>query len=82
MATRWREDALFSLNTAIDALDLARVSSITPTKAAFDSARVFLATIRVRSFRSMLVNCWMMHTGLNGQRSGIHRTGATPRWRS
>ena len=44
-----REDTLSSLNTAIDAINLAKdVSTIPPAKAAFDSASVFLATIRVR----------------------------------
>lgn len=36
-----------SLNAAIDALDLAKVSTIASAKAAFDSASVLLTMIRV-----------------------------------
>ena len=44
-----REDTLPSLNTAIDAISLAKdVSTIPPAKAAFDSASVLITTIRVR----------------------------------
>jgi len=41
------DSTLSSLNEAIDALNLAEVSSITPAKAAFGSARVLLTEIRV-----------------------------------
>jgi len=43
-----QDDALFSLNVAIDALNLTKeVSSITPVKVAFGSAHVLLTEIRV-----------------------------------
>ena len=62
-----QDDALSSLNVAIDDLDLAKsVSTITPAKAAFDSTSVLLSTIRV-GLPSMLVDCWLMYTGLDDQ---------------
>jgi hypothetical protein len=43
-----QDDALSSLNVAIDALNLAKeASTITPAKAAFGSTSVLLTTIRV-----------------------------------
>jgi hypothetical protein len=46
-----RENALSSLNVAIDALNLVReVSSITPVKAVFGSAGIIVTMIRVNFF--------------------------------
>jgi len=42
-----RDDALSSLNEAIDALNLTEVPNIAPVKAAFTSAGVLLTEIRV-----------------------------------
>jgi len=45
-----RDDALSSLNVAIEAMTLAKeVSSITPAKAVFGSVSTLLTMIRVRS---------------------------------
>ena len=44
-----RDDLLSSLNTAIDALNLAKeISSATPAKAVFGSVSALLTMIRVR----------------------------------
>ena len=44
-----RDDALLSLNSAIDALDLAKkTANVVPIKDVFDSASVLLNTIKVR----------------------------------
>ena len=62
------------LNAAIEALDLAKTSSILPAKAVFDTVTVLLTTIRVGflSFRNGLLQ---IHTllGFNDQRSGSRR---------
>ena len=42
-----REDAIQTLNAAIEALNLAKISSITPTKAVFGSVIVLLTLIKV-----------------------------------
>ena len=42
-----RESAISALNAAIEALDLAKISSATPAKAILGSVRTLLATIRV-----------------------------------
>jgi len=48
---RRRDDALSSLNAAIDGLDLAKeIASITPVKAVFGSVSVLLTMVRVRFF--------------------------------
>jgi len=60
-----QDGVLSSLNTTIDALNLAEVSSITPVKAVFVSASVLLTEIRVGFFQSKVVNCWLMYTGLD-----------------
>jgi len=74
-----QDGVLSSLNVAIDALNLAKsVSSITPAEAVFDSTSVLLSTIRV-GLPSMLVDCWLMYTGLDDQRSGLRRAGASLR---
>jgi len=44
-----QDDIISSLNGAIDALNLAEVSSTTPVNAVFGSASVLLAEIRVGS---------------------------------
>jgi len=73
-----QDGALSSLNTAIDALNLAKSSaSITPAKAAFDSAGLLLTTIRVGFLPSRVADCWLMYTGLNDQRSRLRRTGVS-----
>jgi len=44
-----QNDTLSSLNTAIDALDLAKdATGVTPTRAAFTSASALLTLIKVR----------------------------------
>ena len=46
-----RDDALSSLNVAIEAVNLAKeVSSITPAKAVFGSVGILLTMVRVRFF--------------------------------
>jgi len=51
-----RESVISELNTAIEALDLAKdASGIAPAKAVFGSVSIILATIRV-SFLPVLVN--------------------------
>ena len=46
-----RGGALYSLNMAIDTLNLAKeATGLTPAKAAFESARDLLTTIRVSFF--------------------------------
>ena len=45
-----RDGALSVLGIAIEGLNLAEISSITPAKAVFGSANVILAMIKVRSF--------------------------------
>jgi len=61
-----QDGALSSLNTAIDALNLAKsVSGITPAKAAFDSTGVLPSTIIVGSFLPSLMDCRLMYTGLD-----------------
>ena len=73
-----QDGALSSLNAAIDALNLAKsVSSITPAKAAFDSTGVLLSAIRVGFLLPALVGCRLIYTGLDDQRSGLRRTGAS-----
>jgi len=52
-----RDDVLSSLNVAIDALNLAEVSSITPVKAVFGPASVLLTEIKVGSSQAMVVDC-------------------------
>ena len=48
-----RDGALFSLNAAIDALDLARdAASVKPAKDVFGSTSTLLARIRVRFLRT------------------------------
>jgi len=77
-----REGALSSLNAAVDALNLARdVSSITPAKAALDSASILLITIRVGFSTSYPCHRLMatMYAGLNGPRGGLRRTRASLR---
>jgi len=71
-----QDNVLSSLNGAIDALDLAEVSRITPVKAVFGSVSVLLTEIRVGFVQSMMVDCWLMYTGLDDQRSGLCRTRA------
>ena len=45
-----KDDALCSLDLAIEAMNLAKeISSITPAKAVFGTASVLLKTIKVRS---------------------------------
>ena len=73
-----RASAVSSLNVTIDALNFAKdVSEITPSKAAFGSAGVLLTTIRVGFLPSGVVDCWLMCTGLNDQRSRLRRTGVS-----
>ena len=44
-----REDALFSLNVAIDGLNVAKeLSSVTPATAVFGSINILLTRIKVR----------------------------------
>ena len=46
-----RDNVIFSLNMAIDVLNVAKeVSSITPAKAVFGSVGALLVMIKVRSF--------------------------------
>jgi len=54
-----RQDAILSsLNTAIDAMSIAKdVMDIAPAKAVFGSVIVVLTMIRVRSPRSKSVGC-------------------------
>jgi len=65
------------LNAAIEALDLAKASSIPPAKAVFGSIIILLTTIRVcfLLFRNDLLQ---VHTqlGLNDQRTGLRRARA------
>ena len=73
--TRGRNDVISSLNVAIDALNLAKeVTTVTSAKAAFTSAGVLLAMIRVGSFRSESVDCRLTCTGLGGLQSGLCRS--------
>jgi len=75
---RGRDDVL-SLDTAIGALDRAQKAvSIAPVKTAFGSASNLLTLVRVSfpQLQSTLVGCWLMHTGLGDQESGLCRTGA------
>ena len=48
--SKGRDGALSVLGIAIEGLNLAEISSITPAKAVFGSANVILAMIKVRSF--------------------------------
>ena len=61
----WTVLSLSSLNVAINALDLAARSTLP----AFSSLR------SEWGFWSALTDWRPMHTGLDGQRSGLHRTG-------
>lgn len=79
MATKGREGAVSSLNAAVGALNLAKdASTITPAKAAFDSAGVLLTTIRVSSLPLYVaVDRWLMYTGHNDQQNELRRTRAS-----
>ena len=45
--SKGRDGAISALNTAIEALDLAKISNVTQAKAVFGSASILLTTIRV-----------------------------------
>jgi len=65
---RGQDGALSSLNTAIEALNLAKeISGVTPAKAAFGSVGVLLTMIRVPFLRfsdhELLIHVYI---GLNG----------------
>ena len=71
-----RESAVLSLNVAIYALNFAKdILEITPAKAAFGSAGFLLTTIRVGFLPSGVVDCWLICTGLNDERSKLRQTG-------
>jgi len=71
-----QDSALSSLNTVIDALNLAKeVSSITPAKAAFDSASDLLTRVKVSFLRFVLVGFWLIYIGLNDQQGGLRTSG-------
>jgi len=71
-----RDGTLSLLNTAIEALNLAKeVSAVTPAKAIFGSASVILVMIRV-GFLLVYVERLQseMDLGLDDQRGGLCRT--------
>ena len=65
------------LDAAIEALDLARTSTILPAKAVFGSVTILLTTIRVR-FLFFRDDLFQVHTqpGLNDRRTGLCRARA------
>ena len=71
------QGVLPSLNVAIGALNRAKeATSVTPAKTAFTSASVLLTMIRAVGLLLMFVDCRLMITGLDGQKSELCRTGA------
>ena len=70
-----RDGALSALNTAIEAMNLAKeVSSVTPAKAVFGSVSVLLTMIRVRFLLSPLQRCTYseyVELGLRGQQGRL-----------
>ena len=63
-----KDGLLSSLNTAIDAMNIAKdVMGITPAKAVFASVSVILTMIKVVPFRSMFVYCWLINIGLRDE---------------
>ena len=60
------------MNVAIDAMNIAKdAMDIIPAKAAFVAVSVILTMIRVRFLRSVLADCWITFSGLNGERIGL-----------
>jgi hypothetical protein len=70
-----RDDALSSLNMAVDAINLAKdIVDIAPAKAAFGSVSALLTMIRVRFF--LFCNDELqvhMYPGLDGERTRLRR---------
>ena len=55
---RRRDDAVSSLNVAVEAMNLAKeLSTILPAKDVFGSVRVTLKILRVGPFRFVLIDC-------------------------
>ena len=71
------------LNATIEAMDLAKASSILPAKAAFSSVTILLTTIRVCFLlsRNDLLHEVQTWPGLNDQRTGLRRARAILRRR-